>query len=524
MAVYVDPLQKRESNQQWRWGESCHLVADSIPELVTFARRIGCRADWLQETSLPHFDLTASKRREAIAAGAVELPNIHEAGHLFRNLRRKFSGDPPNDGTESEKAEEVLLDPSRSDRGSGPRPAGGHSGARRRGPAGDRRPPEYSKLPFIPYVPPRPLEPEPEAAHWIHWRCVFVAAGLTIASRPYQTPDGPHFCGWIWKCDKGPGNFAVDLERGTWSECGTLTRNRPAAELAARVAELRAAAEKTDSAGSITKPAAGPVPAPDPPREIPRLDPAAAAWLEECRRKGLEIEATPRDTEGNVFRGWYRGREMTLHVRQRGVLYGVKIDNGRSWRPFTVELALEAIEDELAGRPVDQIATLITTPQLATLSPPAAADGPAAEDVAEIPGELTGSKALAICTDVARAKLEIGFSPCAGMKPGTLGWKAAELASPVVDRSPRIEIAQPRKGEGPREFVNREPIPRICGSIPAGLNLTLIAEHPAHEVMTPDGDEGRGWIPLMILPRGNFRTADRRTICDYPLHWLEPVE
>jgi hypothetical protein len=42
--------------------------------------------------------------------------------------------------------------------------------------------------------------------------------------------------------------------------------------------------------------------------------------------------------------------------------------------------------------------------------------------------------------------------------------------------------------------------------------------------MTPDGDEGRGWIPLMILPRGNFRTADRRTICDYPLHWLEPVE
>lgn len=516
MAVYVDPLQKREPNQQWRWGESCHLVADTIPELVTFARRIGCRADWLQQTSLPHFDLTSSKRQQAIAAGAVELPSIHEAGHLFRSLRRKFSGESSDgDNKQDQAGEDDHVDLGQSDRRSGARPTGGHSGARGRGDARDRRPPEYSKLPFIPYVPPPPVEPEPEPAHWIHWRCVFVAAGLTIATRPYQTPDGPHFCGWIWKCDKGPGNFAIDLERGTWSECGTLTRNRPAAEIAARVAELRAAADKTRpaettpaAAETTTPPAAAPelAAAADIPRAIAPLDPAAAAWLEECRRKGIEIEATPWNKEGDSFRGWYRGRDMTLHIRTRGVLYGVKIDNGRSWRSFTVELALEAIDDELAGRPVDQVQTLITTTQGARLFPPA--DPPPAADVAQVPDELTGAQAQEICTDVARARAACGVSPFAGMKPGTLGWKAAELAT---------------VGAEPRLFFTPEPIPRIGGAIPALTNLELLAEHPPREIITPDGD-GNGWKTETIGPRGNFRAAGGQLLFDFPLDRLRPGE
>lgn len=526
MTVYVDPLQKVVPNERWRWDQSCHLVADTIPELVTFARRIGCRPDWLQKTSLPHFDLTASKRREAIAAGAVELKTVSEAGHLFRNLRKKLIGEP-TDGEEQSNGDDLdRVDPDPRQGGHGRGPGAAHSGARGSGARRERRPPEYSKLPFIPYVPPPAPEPEPEPAHWIHWRCVFVAAGLTIASRPYQTPDGPHFCGWIWKCDKGPGNFAVDLERGTWSECGTLTRDRPAGELASRVAELLAAAAKTESAETITPPAAAPepVPAVDIPRAIPQLDPAAAAWLEECRGKGIEIEPVPRDAEGNVFLGWYRGRNMTLHVRQRGVLYGVKIDNGRSWRPFTVELALEAIEDELAGRPVDQVQTLITDPRGATLFPAAAdvvPDPPS--DVATISEQLTGAEALAICTNVARARLECGVSPFAGMKPGTLGWKAAELASPVIDRPIKTRAAGPPGWAEPRHFFTPDPIPRIGGTIPALTKLELLTEHPPREIITPDGD-GNGWKTETIGPRGNFRAEGGQLLYDFPFDRLKPGE
>jgi hypothetical protein len=55
-----------------RWS---HLTADDKPELHAFAQRIGLQRSWFQDKSrgLWHYDVTEGKRREAVAAGAVEI-------------------------------------------------------------------------------------------------------------------------------------------------------------------------------------------------------------------------------------------------------------------------------------------------------------------------------------------------------------------------------------------------------------------------------------------------------------------
>lgn len=70
MAVYVDKLR----DWGWRLGPSCHLTADTLAELHAFARRLGLRRAWFQgRPGRWHYDLTASRRTAAVAAGAVEL-------------------------------------------------------------------------------------------------------------------------------------------------------------------------------------------------------------------------------------------------------------------------------------------------------------------------------------------------------------------------------------------------------------------------------------------------------------------
>lgn len=75
MAVYVDPLFPCVPNAQWRWHESCHLVADTVDELHAFAKRIGMRREWFQSSrrGMPHYDLTRGRRQKAVKAGAIEL-------------------------------------------------------------------------------------------------------------------------------------------------------------------------------------------------------------------------------------------------------------------------------------------------------------------------------------------------------------------------------------------------------------------------------------------------------------------
>jgi hypothetical protein len=53
------------------------MWADSVEELHQFAMEIGMKRAWFQEpkgsVKLPHYDLNASRRRKAVAYGAIEL-------------------------------------------------------------------------------------------------------------------------------------------------------------------------------------------------------------------------------------------------------------------------------------------------------------------------------------------------------------------------------------------------------------------------------------------------------------------
>ena len=84
MAVYVDRL----NDYGWRHGPSCHLIADSVDELIDFALSIGLRREWYQPLSSPHFDLTADARAAAVRNGAIELNNRAFVTKL-RELRQK---------------------------------------------------------------------------------------------------------------------------------------------------------------------------------------------------------------------------------------------------------------------------------------------------------------------------------------------------------------------------------------------------------------------------------------------------
>lgn len=70
MAVYVDRL----LNHGWRLGRSCHLTADSLQELHEFAENLGMKRRWFQVSrkGVPHYDLTAARRKVAVFLGAIE--------------------------------------------------------------------------------------------------------------------------------------------------------------------------------------------------------------------------------------------------------------------------------------------------------------------------------------------------------------------------------------------------------------------------------------------------------------------
>ena len=73
MAVYVDPLFSYPASPKWRHGDSCHLFADTLGELHSFASSIGLKKQWFQNKSFPHYDLNINKRIEALRQGAKEL-------------------------------------------------------------------------------------------------------------------------------------------------------------------------------------------------------------------------------------------------------------------------------------------------------------------------------------------------------------------------------------------------------------------------------------------------------------------
>lgn len=66
MSIYVD-----NAKIKWRGKEWCHLVADTLDELHDFAKLLGLKRSWYQQTaSYPHYDITVSKREQALQLGA----------------------------------------------------------------------------------------------------------------------------------------------------------------------------------------------------------------------------------------------------------------------------------------------------------------------------------------------------------------------------------------------------------------------------------------------------------------------
>lgn len=69
MTVYVDDMKAQLGNMIM-----CHMAADSLDELHTMAHKIGLQRRWFQnKPEHPHYDISMSKRREAIKLGAVEV-------------------------------------------------------------------------------------------------------------------------------------------------------------------------------------------------------------------------------------------------------------------------------------------------------------------------------------------------------------------------------------------------------------------------------------------------------------------
>lgn len=81
--VMVDEIQQWGGKPPFHRG-SCHLTVDGetpehIAALHEFAAIIGLKRAWFQPRSTPHYDLTPSKRRAAIRAGARPVPAFDQA-------------------------------------------------------------------------------------------------------------------------------------------------------------------------------------------------------------------------------------------------------------------------------------------------------------------------------------------------------------------------------------------------------------------------------------------------------------
>lgn len=91
MAVYVDEIRTWTTRPPFHGG-ACHLTADTLEELHDLAKRIGLSRGWYQPLSSPHYDLTPAKRKQALAAGAVEVSGKEQARKRVDARRAAIGG------------------------------------------------------------------------------------------------------------------------------------------------------------------------------------------------------------------------------------------------------------------------------------------------------------------------------------------------------------------------------------------------------------------------------------------------
>jgi hypothetical protein len=87
MSVYVDPDRPCLRNKYWNYDSSCHLFADSIIELHLFAGKMGLKKGWFQNSKrLPHYDLTRTRRIQAVRQGAIEVNLRFVVDQMEKNI------------------------------------------------------------------------------------------------------------------------------------------------------------------------------------------------------------------------------------------------------------------------------------------------------------------------------------------------------------------------------------------------------------------------------------------------------
>lgn len=97
MSVYVDEIRDHTRFAQargLRHSHWCHLTADTEQELHEFASQLGLLRPWYQKKSARdyrwHYDITPSKRSQAVHMGAKEVDR-HFMGQLM--IRRQEARD-----------------------------------------------------------------------------------------------------------------------------------------------------------------------------------------------------------------------------------------------------------------------------------------------------------------------------------------------------------------------------------------------------------------------------------------------
>lgn len=88
--IYVDDLVNCAASKKWPYRQACHLFTDvhSLELLHQFARQLGLKRAWFQQHgTMPHYDLTASKRIQAIKSGATWIGR-EKTAEIIRSWRQ----------------------------------------------------------------------------------------------------------------------------------------------------------------------------------------------------------------------------------------------------------------------------------------------------------------------------------------------------------------------------------------------------------------------------------------------------
>jgi hypothetical protein len=88
MPVYVDDMRAGYGRMKM-----CHMLADSVAELLDMADKIGVDRKWFQALSHPHFDVCLAKRQLAVRHGAIEVDRKGIVTVMHRH-RDKFKAEP----------------------------------------------------------------------------------------------------------------------------------------------------------------------------------------------------------------------------------------------------------------------------------------------------------------------------------------------------------------------------------------------------------------------------------------------